>query len=99
MKLNTVSYIHARIRLYCHKLENITGLKLKTNLSKEFKLIEFKNEFSYLTIDWESETYSTLSFHLNKTEEQLVQDIILYLIWLDIPRKFVKRKEKNYEKK
>lgn len=95
MKLNTTSYVHVKIRFCCQKLENITGLKLETNLSKEFKLIEFRNEFSYLTIDWENETYSTLSFHLNKAQEQLVQDIMLYLNWLETFRKVVKRKEKR----
>lgn len=104
MKLNNYSYAHKQIRLLCYELELVTGMKMVTDLSEEFDIIRFESELAYLTINFKKKVYITLSYHLNKTEEEIIRDIILYCNWLEIGHKIQtkinkKRSGKNERKK
>jgi len=92
MRLNNTSYVHKKIRILCFLLENSTGLKLVTDLSENFEQLKFMSALSYLVIDWKKQAYFTMSHHLSKEEEQEVQDLLLYLDWLDLGHKI---QEKN----
>lgn len=82
IKLNNSSYTHLRIRYLCFQLEKATGMKLMTDLSKEFKFIQFKSKLSYLNIFYEDNLYSTLNYKLNKAEAETIEEIIIILNFL-----------------
>lgn len=84
MKLNTHSYVHVKIRLLCNFVEIKTGLKLITNLSDNFSVITFQNEYSYINIFYKKSVYTSLNTRLDKVVRDAIEDIILYLEWLDI---------------
>lgn len=87
MKLNHTSYVHVKIRQICQRLEKATGMKLITDLEQEFEILRFLSPLSYMTIDWQKQAYFTMSHHLTTEEEQEVQDLILYLDWLETGRR------------
>ena len=90
MKLNNTSYCHKRIRLLCYQLEALTGMKQQTNLSEEFETVKFQNELGYIIIDHNKSACFTLGHHLDEKEWQTVEDIILYLQWLETGRRVEK---------
>lgn len=85
MKLNNFSYGHKMVRALCFALETKTKLPLKTNLSEEFDILRFENEYSYIIIDYQKEACFTLSYNMSKDEWNTVRDIMINLQWLDIP--------------
>ncbi len=85
MKLNNHSYCHKRIRLLCYQLELLSGMKLVTDLSEEFEEVRFVDEFGYIIIDYWHNACFTLSHKMSKKEWETVEDLLLYLGWLNIP--------------
>lgn len=98
MKLNNTSYVHKQIRLLCFQLEQLSGLKLITDLSEEFTQIRFMNSLSHITLDLKHEACFTLSHILTKTELQTIQDINLYTQWLLTGERYYKRKRIKMKK-
>lgn len=84
LKLDNTSYVHKQSRLLCLQLELLTNLKCITNLSEEFHEIRFKNELSYIVIDFKREAVYTMSYELDDKEWQTVDDILLHTTWLYI---------------
>lgn len=95
MTLNKYSYCHKNIRLLCYQLEQKTQLQMKTNLDAEFEQLIFKNNLQYIMIDWKTYTIATLSYKLSNKEIQIIEDIILYLDWLETGKRFEKELEKS----
>lgn len=91
MKLNEISYTHKLIRNYCTKLEEITGLQKVTNLSEDFNEIQYIGKYSYIIIEYREKRILVLAYKLNAQEMSLIEDIILYLHWLEFVPKYQKR--------
>lgn len=87
IKLNKTSYAHVKIRLLCAYFEAITGLKLATNLSKEFKELFFMNQLSYIKIDYENETLYTLSYQIGTEEEYIIDNLVTLCNWLELGKR------------
>lgn len=83
MKLNEKSYVHVKIRGLCKVLEQISGLEKITDLGGEFDEIQFLGKYSYIIIDYKKETILLLSYKLSAEELQIIEDINLYLNWLE----------------
>ena len=94
MKLNTTSHVHKKIRLLCTQLELLSGMKLATDLSQEFDQIRFYSPLSYIMIDYKKNACFTLSYNMSKDEWSAVQDIILYLNWLQTGLDYQAKNEK-----
>lgn len=98
MTLNKYSYCHKNIRLLCYQLEQKTQMQLKTKLDGKFYMLVFKNDLQYLLIDWQDKTYATLCYKLDAKEVEAIEDIILYLDWLETGKKY-ERKHKPLKKR
>jgi len=83
MKLNEKSYVHVKIRGLCKLLEQISDLENITDLGEEFDEIQFIGKYSYIIIDYKKETILLLSYKLSAEELQIIEDINLYLNWLE----------------
>lgn len=94
MTLNKYSYCHKNIRLLCYWLEQKTNMKLKTNLDGKFHMLVFKNDLQYLLIDWQDNMYATLCYKLDAKEVEAIEDIILYLSWLETGKKYERKHKK-----
>lgn len=90
MKLNNHSYTHKQIRATCLWFEQLTGLKLLTNLSEEFVDIRFISPLSYVTVDFRNNTIFAMSIKLSEKELRLLKDLILYCNWLICGEEFQK---------
>ena len=77
IRLNKQSYVHVKIRLYCHKLEQESGMKLIINLDEEFEELYFANALSYIRIDYNNNLCFAMSHKLTKKEMELIKDIVL----------------------
>lgn len=95
MVLNKGSYVHLKIRALCLKLEQISGIKLQTNLSKEFEQLEFKSNLSYVIIDYKNYAVFTLSHKISYVEQDLINDIMIYLNWLETGHSYTNRKRRG----
>lgn len=84
MILNKYSYVHKQIRALCFILEQSTGLKLATDLDKDFKQIQFISNYSSITIDFEKNTIFIMMLHLSINERKIVEDLLLHTRWLYI---------------
>lgn len=92
MRLNYTSYVHVLIRQLCFQLEQASGLRTVTDLSKDFKEIRLENDYSYIVIDCKNDVCFTLSHKLTDKEMALVKDIVLYLQWLDVSVKYTHKR-------
>ena len=100
MVLNTTSHVHKQIRLLCYQLEQFTGLQMITNLENEFEEVQFKGKLSYIIVNWKEESIYVLSHKITKDEMQTLEDIVLYLSWLETGKKVENRAlEPKVEKK
>lgn len=95
MKLNCISYVHVLIRQLCFQLEQTSGLRTATDLSKDFKEIRFENDYSYIIIDYRDDVCFTLSHKLTEKEMAIIKDIVLHLQWLEIGIKYCQERIKN----
>lgn len=84
MKLNTHSYVHLKVRCLCNFIEQKTGLQLVTNLADNFSVITFQDAYSYINIFYKKCVYTSLNRKLDITVRDAIEDIIMYLAWLDI---------------
>lgn len=91
MILNETAYVHKKIRTLCGQLEVLTKTKMITDLSAEFKEIQFIDRLGYIIIDYEKETIFTLANKLDPVEFEIVKDIMLYCNWLEICKKYEKK--------
>lgn len=98
LKLNNFSYCHRQIRLLCYEFETKTSLKLRTELSENFNDIRFSNEVSYVIIDFRKENWRIMSYKLQAEEWQILQDIMLYCVWLYIGEKWMSNLSKKQNK-
>ena len=98
MKLNEKSYVHVKIRGLCKLLEQISGLENITQLGEEFEEIQFIGKYSYIIIDYKKETILLLSYKLSTEELKIIEDIILYLHWLETGLKLKAQIEANKRK-
>ena len=87
MVLNNHSFVHVEIRKCCTKLELLTGMKLITDLNSEFVEIRLMNKLGYIVIKWDKNACFTLSHHLTEVELAIVQNILIYLNWLETGQK------------
>lgn len=62
-------------------------MKMITSLDEEFQEIRFLDKLGYIIIDYNNEACFTLSHRMGIKEWQTVQDIILYLNWLETGKK------------
>lgn len=95
MKLNTTSYVHKKIRLLCFQLQQITEMRLITDLNANFNEIQFVGKLSYIIIKYKRKACFALGHHITKVEWQTIQDIMLYLDWLETGKKYQKKCYKN----
>ena len=95
MKLNTTSHVHKKIRLLCFQLQQMTEMSLVTDLGAEFKEIQFAGKLGYIIIKYKRKACFALGHHITKAEWQTIQDILLYLDWLETGKKYQKKCYKN----
>lgn len=88
MVLNNHAFIHKKIKVLCYRLEQLSGLKLVTNLSKQMKEIKFEGSFAHIIIDYRNNAIFVLNHKLIDQEIILIQDIMLYSNWLEIGEKY-----------
>lgn len=93
MILNKHSHCHVKIRLLLAKIESSTHTKLITNINEEFEEIRFINNLSYLIINYKEERYMTLDLKLTDDTKAIIEEIMVYLNWLDI-EKIIQKKTK-----
>lgn len=98
MKLNNTSYCHKQIRLLCFQLEQLTGMRLMTNLSEEFNEIRFMNELSYIIIDFRRYACYTMAYDMDANEWDTVQDILTHTSWLYVGQNWQKIAEEREKK-
>lgn len=96
MKLNTNSYVHKLIRDLCLKLELKTDMKLITDLSEEFTQIRFVKTLGYITIDYRRKAFYTLGHKVDKAELQMIEEIIIYLRFLDVGNRYADEKRRSF---
>ena len=107
MVLNNKSYCHVKIRYLCDRIEKRTGLTLMTNLSEEFKQLEFKNDYSYIVIDWKKRAIFKMAINTNGVAQDWLEEILSALAWLQIGQDYneklqkinLKRRNENGRKK
>lgn len=85
MKLNNTYYVHKKIRLLCFQLQQISGLKLITNL-EDFEEIVFKGNLAYIRI--QNNVCFTLNHKLTQDEVNIIDDILVYWRWLEIGQRY-----------
>ena len=76
----------------CFQLTQLTGMSLVTDLSDDFQEIKFRNELSYIIIDFKNEVIFSMAYHLENAELDTAQDILLYSSWLFMGEKIESRK-------
>lgn len=91
MKLNETNYVHVKIRKMCQIIAYYSGMEQITDLSKDFKDIRFTNHVSYLTIDYKRNTCFSMCHRITKEEQELIEELMIYLNWLDTGYRVHKR--------
>ena len=100
MVLNNHSFVHVKIRKLCAELEEITGLMLITDLNENFEELQFINKLSYIRVDYKNEVCFVLSHRITPKEITIIDDLLLYLSWLEIGYCYKKKmNEKNKKSK
>lgn len=95
MKLNNHSHVHVTIRRLCLQLEMLSEMKLITDLSDDFYEVRFVDKFGYIVIDWRKKACFSLSHKLTQKEMAVINDLIIYLRWLDIGAEVMEKIRRN----
>ena len=90
MTLNNVSYVHKYIRIACQQLEQLENIKLCTELSQEFTEVMFTGDGLFIIIDYMNKTWFFKGREVKAECLALIDDIIVYLGWLEIGKKYTK---------
>ena len=98
MILNNTAYAHKQIRLLLYQLEILSGMQLITNVEEEFEQIRLIDKYGYIIINYKKNACFTLSHTMSPDEWKTVQDIMLYLSWLEIGLKYEKERIKSNKK-
>lgn len=79
----------------CLQLEKLSDMKLTTDVSEEFEKLRFCSKLGYIIIDYQKMACFTLSHTMSKQEWDTVQEIMLYLGWLDTGLDYVTNRQKR----
>ena len=90
MTLNNSSYVHKLIRVACHEIELRESIKLCTELSQEFTEVVFTGNGLYIIIDYMNKTWLFRGRQVKEECLPFIDDIIVYLGWLEIGKKYTK---------
>lgn len=99
MKLNNHSHVHVTIRKLCLQLEMLSEMKLITDLSDDFYEVRFVDKFGYIVIDWRKKACFSLSHKLTPKEMAVINDITIYLNWLEIGENVMRERRNRNGKK
>ena len=89
MVLNNHSFLHAKIVKLCSQIELLADMKLTTDLFSDFEKIRFNSKFGYIVIDYKNDTCFALGHHISDVETRIIDDIMVYLNWLEVGKKWL----------
>ena len=72
---------------------------MQTDLSQEFDSIFFNSELQYIRIDFKRNAYYVLNVNLTKQLRAAIEDILVFLQWLDIGNNYNEERKKRSAKK
>lgn len=90
MVLNNHAFVHKKIRILCYKLEEISGLKLVTNLNRNMVEIKLSGSYAHIIIDYRNSAILVLNHKLTDQEMLIIEDIMIYMNWLEVGEKVSK---------
>lgn len=82
MVLNNFSYVHKKIRFLLYLIEQESGMKLLTDLNKDFDVVLFANELQHLRIDYLHNMVAKISVRITPRLHDLIDDAMINLRWL-----------------